>query len=281
MTLSRMKIKAPVPFPAGVVGTGGISVGKQGGVWTIEPDFDALATLTAIADPNATSVWVLNSITGVYGKITLAALLASVAQTGAGYALAFVADLSSTADADPGNGKLRFDSVTQNAASTLFVDLFDNGGTDVTAVLDQLDDSTASVKGQWSLTKIGDATRRMLGTLSAVTTASGYRRLSIAVAASSSASPFANGDVVLFCFTRSGDSAGGNVTGPGSATDGQIAAFSGAGGTQLQACTAAQVLAFLGLGATPGGPNESDPALQRDAFAAQLARSRFQFHTAQ
>jgi len=279
--MTNLRMRVPVPFPANVAGDGGITVYKLNGEWIIAPDFGALAALASVSDPAVTSVWIYNATTGVYNQITLSLLLQSVAQTGSGYAVALMVDTSSTADGDPGAGKLRFDNATQNAAATFFVDLLDSVGANISTVLDQLDDSTSVVKGQWSLVKIGDPSKRFMGTLTAVTTATGYRKLSIAVTYSTSASPFSNGDAVLFSFVRAGDSSGGNVSGPGTVTAGQIAAFADATGMLLQAYTAAQTLAYLGIGANPGGPAYNDVALQRDSAWAHIARARSHFYSAQ
>jgi len=74
MSTPNFKIKVPVPFPAAVVGTGGMLVQKNKGVWTIEPDFGALALLTptAILDATSKQVWVFDPITGIYNTMTLA-----------------------------------------------------------------------------------------------------------------------------------------------------------------------------------------------------------------
>ena len=76
MSLPRMKIKTPVPFPANVAGTGGIKVTKANGVWTIEPDFSALNAVlaSAIADPTTKEIWLWDPATDDYTVLTLAGL---------------------------------------------------------------------------------------------------------------------------------------------------------------------------------------------------------------
>lgn len=76
MTLPRMKIKAPVPFPATVAGSGGIAVSKSNGVWTIAPDFTQLASVlaSAVADPTSKEIWIWDPVTDAYNVLTLAGL---------------------------------------------------------------------------------------------------------------------------------------------------------------------------------------------------------------
>lgn len=112
---------------------------------------------------------------------------------------------TTTTDSDPGNGNLRLDNATQNAATTVRADLLDANGVDWTAVLDELDDSTSTIKGYLRLFKTGDPTKFLLFTVSATASPSGYRNITVANVASSSASPFANSDPITLAFTRTGD----------------------------------------------------------------------------
>lgn len=119
---------------------------------------------------------------------------------------------TTTADADPGNGTIRLNNATQNAATQCFVDLLADNGSDLTALLDTLDASTSAVRGQVRITKYDDPTKWLTFNLTARTTASGYRKFTLVNTASSAASPFANGDKVYFEFSRTGDSGGGVAT---------------------------------------------------------------------
>ena len=76
MTIPRMKIKTPVPFPATVAGTGGIKVSKSAGVWTIAPDFSRLSAVlaSAISDPTTKQIWLWDPVTDHYNVLTLAGL---------------------------------------------------------------------------------------------------------------------------------------------------------------------------------------------------------------
>src|SRR3974390_2945546 len=77
-TSANLKLRMPAPFPANVVGQGGIQVQKLGGVWTIAPNFAALAQLASLPNPTQQEVWVYNPATQVYSVVSLAALGASL-----------------------------------------------------------------------------------------------------------------------------------------------------------------------------------------------------------
>jgi hypothetical protein len=75
---ASVRVNAQFPFPALVQGAGGIAVTKSGGIWTIAPNFSALATLPTLANPASKQVWVFDPVTGVYNVMTLGALSASI-----------------------------------------------------------------------------------------------------------------------------------------------------------------------------------------------------------
>ena len=76
MTAQNLKLRVPVPFPATVAGAGGIAVTKENGLWTIKPDFGALASVAAanVADPSLKQIWIRDSIADEYNVLTLAGL---------------------------------------------------------------------------------------------------------------------------------------------------------------------------------------------------------------
>jgi hypothetical protein len=131
----------------------------------------------------------------------------NAAFSGNAYAIPYTIDLSGTSDIDPGNGKLRFDNATQNLATTLRLDLLGAGtpAVDYTAMIDTFDSSTSTVKGHIRIVKLGDASKFLLFSVSARTALTGYRDISVAPVASSSANPFVAGDGVLLFFQRTGD----------------------------------------------------------------------------
>lgn len=124
---------------------------------------------------------------------------------------------TTTTDSDPGAGRLRLGSATQNTATVIRADLADSSGATVTTILDALDDSTSTVKGYLRLTAVGDGTKWLLFSVSAVASATGYRNITVAPVASSAASPFADGDEIALTFARTGDKGDTGATAPAGA----------------------------------------------------------------
>src|SRR5690242_11031727 len=112
---------------------------------------------------------------------------------------------TTTTDADPGSGNLRLDNATQNTATHIYADLNDVNGSDWTSVLDTFDASTNTNKADIRLVKVGDATKFLTFTLTARTTATGYRKFTLTNTGSSASSPFSDGDSILLCWSRAGD----------------------------------------------------------------------------
>lgn len=135
-------------------------------------------------------------IAGMIGAI------GSIAAGGA-YAIPYIFDATTT-DADPGAGKLRLSSATQNAATVMRLDVV-AAGQDYTTLIDTFDDSTSAVKGAIRLVKQGDISKWMTFNLTALATPTGYRNLTVVCTDSSAASPFANGDTLMLSFQRTGD----------------------------------------------------------------------------
>lgn len=112
---------------------------------------------------------------------------------------------TTTTDADPGAGKLRLSSATQNASTVIRADLADINAADMTTLLDTFDDSTNTIKGQIRLSKLGDATKFIVFALTSMASPAGYRNISGTVVASSASNPFANADTLVLSFVRAGD----------------------------------------------------------------------------
>lgn len=127
-----------------------------------------------------------------------------IGATGGAIAIPYVFSTTTT-DADPGSGNLRLSNATQDAATVVRADLLASDGSDWSAVLDTLDDSTNTVKGHIRLFKTADPSAWLLFTVSAVAAPSGYRNITVANVGGSSASPFSNADPITLAFTRAGD----------------------------------------------------------------------------
>jgi len=133
---------------------------------------------------------------------TLAALNALAA--GGAYAFPYVFD-SSTVDGDPGIGKIRLGSTSQNTATVMRMDVQIVGGVDISNVLADLRAATSAVKGSIRLVKMTDPGKWIIFDVTAVALPSGYRNLTVSARAASGANPFTNGDALLVYIDRNGD----------------------------------------------------------------------------
>lgn len=141
----------------------------------------------------------------------------TAAASGGGFTIGYVFSTTTT-DADPGTGMLRLDNATQNLATTIRADLLDMGSTDWTSVLATFTGSSSVVKGQLRLSKMSDGTKWLAFNLTAIATPTGYRNITVTCVGSSAASPFANGDILMMSFSRTGDKGDQGVPGMDSAT---------------------------------------------------------------
>lgn len=182
----------------------------------------ALPTAPSRADPatfsdrsdallGALDTFVTETNTVVTEVNALAAAMGSLA-SGAATSIPYTFSTTTT-DSDPGAGILRLDNATQNAATTIRVDLVGSDGSTWTSLLDTFDDSTSTIKGFIMLQKASDATKWLLFSVSALASPSGYKNITVANVASSAASPFANADALLLKFTRNGDKGETGATG--------------------------------------------------------------------
>ena len=133
-------------------------------------------------------------------------LFATMSATAAGgaYSFPYVFD-SSTADSDPGVGKLRLSNGNQTAAGFLRIDNQIVGGVDISTVFADLGAVTSAKKGSIRLVKQSDPSKWITFDVTAVATPTGYRNLSVVSRVSSGINPFANGDALLVFIERTGD----------------------------------------------------------------------------
>lgn len=133
-------------------------------------------------------------------------LFATMSATAAGgaYSFPYVFD-SSTADGDPGVGKLRLSNGNQTAAALLRIDNQIVGGVDISPVFADLGAVTSAKKGSIRLVKQSDPSKWITFDVTAVATPTGYRNLSVVSRVSSGINPFANGDALLVFIERNGD----------------------------------------------------------------------------
>ena len=144
-----------------------------------------------------------------------------------------------TADADPGNGNIRLNNASSTAATTIFIDNVDAlSSADMTAFISLLSggNNPSSVLGTVTLRKALFPEIFAQYSVTAVTNASGYQKLTVANKGASGAAPFTSGDSLLVDIALTGDkgdAGDGDVSGPGTATDNAVARFNGTGGSNL------------------------------------------------
>lgn len=127
------------------------------------------------------------------------------ALAGNAYAIPYLIDLTSTADADPGAWKLRFNNATQNLATVLRIDVIGQDTADYTKSIDTFDASTSVRKGTLRIVKVGDSRKYLMFDVTARAAPAGYRNITVTPLDSSAANPFVNGEQVLLFFQRTGD----------------------------------------------------------------------------
>jgi hypothetical protein len=144
---------------------------------------------------------------------------------------------TTTTDADPGSGIMRFNNAALASVTEAYLDNNNAGGNDISDYLDYFDDA-------------GDATQRgvvlfydnaapdenfaYFAVTGSVTDGTGYRKL--ALTHINSAGTFANGAELSVVFQPRGP-AGAGVAGPVSSTDNAVARWDGTGGSTLQNST--------------------------------------------
>lgn len=153
-------------------------------------------TVGGTAYPRFQALWVagINEINTKVGQVG-----------GLGVAMAYAAETGSTADAAPGDGKLTWNNATQASATVIYLDVDDANLVDITALIDTLDDSDSAIKGTLRLTQRDDNTKWIVYNLTAVTSATGYRKLTVSAVDYSATSPFADGANLTLTFSRTGD----------------------------------------------------------------------------
>jgi len=164
-------------------------------------------------------------------------------KTGVGISVQYTFSTTTT-DSDPGAGVLRLNNATQNAATVIRADLLDVNGTDWTAALASLADSTNTVKGHIRLFSVLDPARWLLFTVSAVASPTGYKNITVANVSSSAASPFANGEGLVLAFSRAGDKGASGASAFTGLSD-VPASYSGAAAKGVAVNSAANALEFV------------------------------------
>ncbi len=149
---------------------------------------------------------------------------------------------TATADADPGNGKVRLNNAAPSAATSLYVDNLDAAGASVTTVLDRWTASTNAIKGTLRIAHRTDASKwleyQVTGT---VVDGTGYRKITLT--GGTGPGGFSAGDPVAVGFVRVGDK--GDRGSDGTNGSGPVWAGTGGGSANAQTLTPAVPLPNL------------------------------------
>lgn len=194
-------------------------------------------TSATIAAGTTTTLAEGNSATVVNAGSSSAAIFDFGIPRGAIPATGFNFD-TSTLDADPGDGDVRFNHATPASVTAIYFDNLDRDGNTVTSWLDSLDDSTATVKGTLTIVPAASPSAKLIYNVSGtVVDGTGYRKVTVShVVGTTLPSSAAH---LGFVFARTGnngaDGAGtGDVVGPASAADNRLAAFDGTTGKLIK-----------------------------------------------
>jgi hypothetical protein len=176
--MANLKLKTLPVFPTKVTGTGGISVNKVNGVWTIDPDWTALTLVESVSAPEDKQLWCYDPSTDTYVRLTVDALIDSLPDGPPG---GFKQNFdSATADADPGAGEFRFNNATVASATAAYLDNADVEGADISGLLDLWDNSTSDVKGVVRFEKTTDpSVWAQFDVTGSVVDGTGYRKITL------------------------------------------------------------------------------------------------------
>lgn len=111
---------------------------------------------------------------------------------------------TSTTNADPGIGKLKFNNANVTLATALYIDDQDQFSTDVQTFLRTIDDSTSPLKGHFKISNRLNPSDFAIFTISSITENTGYFTVSCAYVTGASTS-FSADENVTITFARTGD----------------------------------------------------------------------------
>ncbi len=176
---------------------------------------------------------------------------------------AFAIDISSTADADPGAGLLRFNNATQASATVLFIDNQTSDAVSMTTLYASLPQT-----GFITLSSASDPTKWRNYKITAVTSATGYYKFTVVSQAGNVA--FANGDsirVLIDADANTGGFTGGTLT---SALNEAPAATIASASTVNIGAAAANTVSITGTTTITAFDSIADGAVRRLVFAGAL-----------
>jgi hypothetical protein len=129
-----------------------------------------------------------------------------------GAAFEYVYDSSSTADSDPGTGKVKFSNTTFSSASFMYINETDFNSLAATSFIETIDDSTSNIKGHFSIADKTDPLVYSLFTITGTHTKSGsYYKIPVGYV--SGDTTITDETAVVLTFQRTGDKGDTGLTG--------------------------------------------------------------------
>lgn len=176
--MANLKLKVLPTFPTKVTGTGGISVNKVNGVWTIDPNWTDLALVESVSTPEDKQLWCYDPSLDTYVRLSVDALIDSLPDGPPG---GFKQNFdSATSDADPGAGEFRFNNATVASATAAYLNNADVEGATVSGLIDLWDNSTSAIKGLVRFEKTTDpSVWAQFEVTGSVTDGTGYRKITL------------------------------------------------------------------------------------------------------
>jgi len=238
-----IKLRTKVNFPATVNATGGLSVSKANGAWTVEPDWSYLTLETSLPDAIGRQLWTFEPSANAYRRTTIQALLdslppgptgsaatiaagttttgaagTSAAAANSGTSSAAILDFtiprgtdagmryafeSSTSMAAPASGGLRLNNAALASVTAIAVNATNADAVDVSDFVATWDDSTNAVKGYVEVRKEGSGAVLGLYQITSVTDNTTW--LQLAVTYVSGSGTFTAADSVYLTPYRTGN----------------------------------------------------------------------------
>lgn len=152
---------------------------------------------------------------------------------------------TSTTDADPGDGDVRFNNATPASVTAIYFDNVDRDGTTQTTWLDTWDDSTATIRGTLVIVPAATPSAKLVYNVTgSIVDGTGYRKVTVSHIAGTTLP--SSGAHLGVAFSRTGNNGtngtNGEMTGPGVSVDGEIALYNGTGGATLKRASTTGVL---------------------------------------
>lgn len=220
-----------------------VTTGPEGSIWidSDSTDLDVYRLTSAVWVDTTANLKGSSGATGATGSSGANGL------DGTSVGVEFQYSTTTTAS-DPGAGYFRFNNATIASATAMYIDNVDYGGSSTTTWLDSFDDSTNTTHYGYIFLrgKTTPSAWAVASLTSTVTDSTGYRTLgSISVVASGGT--WTNNDRFIMLFMRTGnkgaDGAGsGDVVGPASSVDSEIALFSSTTGKLIKRASTTGIL---------------------------------------